>query len=128
MGACIPPNVEDVDCPGGTGNGPAFAETVNFSVVGFDVYGLDRDNDGIACESSGADNGSRDGITTAGVSPSPGMVWAPTAQPAGTTQRALARTGQGNGRQVQLALVFVLLGLALVIAPGALLLPKRHMD
>ncbi len=49
--ACIPPNGEDVDCPEVAENGP---ET--FSVVGPDVYGLDGDRDGIACESSGVDN------------------------------------------------------------------------
>ncbi len=40
----------DVGCPGGSGNGPAYAPSRNFQVVGPDEYGLDADNDGIACE------------------------------------------------------------------------------
>lgn len=49
-GACVPVLVEDVDCAGGTGNGPAFVEETNFEVVGEDIFGLDADGDGIACE------------------------------------------------------------------------------
>lgn len=45
---CVP-SASDVDCAGGSGNGPAYASgTVN--VVGPDVYDLDRDGDGVACE------------------------------------------------------------------------------
>ncbi|MDQ1131183.1 G5 domain-containing protein [Microbacterium sp. SORGH_AS_0888] len=45
---CVP-IASDVDCAGGSGNGPAyFSGTAR--VVGRDVYGLDRDGDGIACE------------------------------------------------------------------------------
>ena len=47
-GACVPANVSDVDCAGGSGNGPAYTGRVN--VVGPDVYGLDRDGDGVGCE------------------------------------------------------------------------------
>ena len=47
-GACVPADVSDVDCAGGSGNGPAYVGRV--TVVGPDVYGLDRDNDGIGCE------------------------------------------------------------------------------
>jgi hypothetical protein len=43
------PFASDVDCAGGSGNGPAYVQGP-FSVVGPDVYDLDRDNDGIACE------------------------------------------------------------------------------
>ncbi|WP_290865407.1 excalibur calcium-binding domain-containing protein [Hamadaea sp.] len=47
-GACVPV-ASDVDCAGGSGNGPAyFSGTAR--VVGTDIYDLDRDNDGIACE------------------------------------------------------------------------------
>lgn len=49
-GACVP-IASDVDCAGGRGNGPAYVSEKNFRVVGDDVYGLDDDNDGIACES-----------------------------------------------------------------------------
>lgn len=44
---CLPIGV-DVDCVGGHGNGPAFTGRVQ--VIGSDVYGLDRDGDGIGCE------------------------------------------------------------------------------
>lgn len=47
-GGCVP-IASDVDCGGGSGNGPAyFYGTAR--VVGYDKYGLDRDNDGLACE------------------------------------------------------------------------------
>jgi hypothetical protein len=44
---CVP-IISDVDCDGGEGNGPAFTGRVQ--VIGSDVYGLDRDGDGIGCE------------------------------------------------------------------------------
>ena len=49
-GACVP-NVgsDDVDCFR-TANGPFYVDARNFRVVGPDRYGLDADNDGIACE------------------------------------------------------------------------------
>jgi micrococcal nuclease len=50
-GVCVP-IASDVDCPGGSGNGPEYAPGRNFRVVGPDVYDLDgNDNDGLACES-----------------------------------------------------------------------------
>lgn len=45
---CIPPG-PDVDCAGGSGNGPRFV-TGPVSVTGPDIYGLDRDGNGIGCE------------------------------------------------------------------------------
>ena len=47
-GACVPIS-SDVDCAGGSGNGPAYVEGPVY-VVGTDIYDLDRDNDGVACE------------------------------------------------------------------------------
>jgi hypothetical protein len=49
-GACVP-NVypSDVDCAGGSGNGPYYVQGP-VHVVGTDRYGLDRDGDGIGCE------------------------------------------------------------------------------
>jgi hypothetical protein len=44
---CVP-YASDVDCAGGSGNGPAYTGRVN--VIGPDVYDLDRDGDGVACE------------------------------------------------------------------------------
>ncbi len=121
VGACIPPNVVDVDCPGGSGDGPSFAESANFTVVGPDVYDLDRDNDGIACESSGAD-AVGDAITAAGATPPPAV------RPPIATRAPLARTGQASSRMAQVALVVVLFGAALVIAPRVFCVPKKRMD
>ena len=47
-GACVP-IASDVDCAGGSGNGPAYVSGPVY-VVGSDVYDLDRDGDGIACD------------------------------------------------------------------------------
>lgn len=47
-GACVP-IASDVDCAGGSGNGPAYVRGP-VRVAGQDIYGLDRDNDGIGCE------------------------------------------------------------------------------
>lgn len=47
-GACVP-IASDVDCAGGSGNGPAYLSG-RASVVGSDIYDLDRDNNGIACD------------------------------------------------------------------------------
>jgi len=47
-GACVP-IASDVDCAWGSGNGPAYFDGVA-KVVGRDIYGLDRDHDGLACE------------------------------------------------------------------------------
>ncbi len=48
-GACVP-IASDVDCAGGSGNGPAYVAVKRFDVVGPDVYELDADGDGVACE------------------------------------------------------------------------------
>src|SRR3954468_8603413 len=48
-GACLRPDVSDYDCAGGSGDGPYYTGRV--VVVGDDHYGLDRDGDGVACES-----------------------------------------------------------------------------
>jgi hypothetical protein len=45
---CVPV-ASDVDCEGGSGNGPAYVQGP-VRVTGKDVYGLDADHDGIACE------------------------------------------------------------------------------
>lgn len=46
--ACVP-IAPDVDCAGGSGNGPAYVEGP-VRIVGSDIYDLDRDGDGIACD------------------------------------------------------------------------------
>lgn len=46
---CIPP-ASDVDCAGGSGNGPAYVSGP-VRVTGSDPYGLDRDGNGVGCES-----------------------------------------------------------------------------
>lgn len=47
-GACVP-IASDVDCAGGSGNGPAYVSGPVY-VVGRDIYGLDRDGNGVGCE------------------------------------------------------------------------------
>jgi hypothetical protein len=47
-GQCVPIS-SDVDCAGGSGNGPAFVGGP-VSVTGNDIYDLDRDGDGVACD------------------------------------------------------------------------------
>lgn len=47
-GACVPV-ASDVDCGSGSGNGPAYVYGV-VTVVGTDIYDLDRDRDGVGCE------------------------------------------------------------------------------
>ena len=47
-GACVPID-SDVDCAGGSGNGPSYVAGP-VRVVGVDIYDLDRDGDGVACE------------------------------------------------------------------------------
>lgn len=47
-GVCVPVT-SDVDCAGGSGNGPAYVMGPVY-IVGSDIYGLDRDGDGVACE------------------------------------------------------------------------------
>ncbi len=47
-GTCVPVAF-DVDCAGGRGNGPAYVMGPVF-VVGRDIYKLDQDGDGKACE------------------------------------------------------------------------------
>lgn len=46
--ACVPID-SDVDCAGGGGNGPSYFDGVA-RVVGTDIYELDRNGDGYACE------------------------------------------------------------------------------
>ena len=45
---CVP-IASDVDCAGGSGNGPAYVRGP-VEVIGSDIYGLDRDGNGLACE------------------------------------------------------------------------------
>ncbi len=45
---CVPV-ASDVDCAGGSGNGPAYVQGP-VRVIGTDIYGLDRDGDGIGCD------------------------------------------------------------------------------
>ncbi|MEU7798065.1 G5 domain-containing protein [Micromonospora arborensis] len=45
---CVP-IASDVDCAGGSGNGPAYVNGP-IRVIGDDIYDLDRDGDGTACD------------------------------------------------------------------------------
>lgn len=47
-GACVP-IAGDVDCAGGSGDGPGYVSGP-VRVVGDDIYDLDRDGDGVACD------------------------------------------------------------------------------
>lgn len=47
-GPCVP-IASDVDCAGGSGNGPAYVAGPVY-VVGSDIYDLDRNGDGVACD------------------------------------------------------------------------------
>lgn len=47
-GACVP-IASDVDCAGGSGNGPAYISGP-VTVIGTDIYDLDRDGNGTGCE------------------------------------------------------------------------------
>jgi hypothetical protein len=49
-GACLKPDASDYDCAGGSGNGPYYVQGP-VRVVGPDEYDLDRDGDGIGCDS-----------------------------------------------------------------------------
>ena len=46
---CLPP-ASDYDCAGGTGNGPEYVDGL-VEVTGADPYDLDRDGDGVGCQS-----------------------------------------------------------------------------
>jgi hypothetical protein len=48
VGGCVPVDVVDVDCKGGSDDGPYYVGEVE--VIGLDVYGLDPDGDGVACD------------------------------------------------------------------------------
>jgi resuscitation-promoting factor RpfB len=45
---CVPV-ASDVDCAGGSGNGPGYVQGP-VRVTGSDIYDLDRDGDGVACD------------------------------------------------------------------------------
>jgi hypothetical protein len=45
---CVP-IASDVDCAGGSGNGPAYVSGP-VQIVGTDIYGLDSNNNGVGCE------------------------------------------------------------------------------
>ena len=47
-GSCVPTTTVDVDCVGSNENGPSFVGPVR--VVGRDIFKLDADGDGVACE------------------------------------------------------------------------------
>ncbi len=55
-GGCVPKNAKDVDCEGGPGDGPKYGRGP-LRATGEDVYGLDGDNDGVACENGGRESG-----------------------------------------------------------------------
>jgi hypothetical protein len=46
---CLKANASDYDCEGGSGDGPYYTGPVQ--VTGYDEYDLDRDGDGVGCDS-----------------------------------------------------------------------------
>lgn len=50
-GTCIPPDVSDADCAGGSGDGPHYVHEKDVQVVGPDTYRLDSNGNGVGCES-----------------------------------------------------------------------------
>ena len=50
QGGCLIPGIGDYDCAGGSGNGPNYIAGPIY-VVGYDEFDLDRDGDGVGCES-----------------------------------------------------------------------------
>ncbi len=66
---CVPDDPVDVDCAGGSGNGPSYV-TGPVLVVGKDVYGLDADHNGVGCE-AGAAPSSAPGPRQAAPAPAP---------------------------------------------------------
>lgn len=86
-GACLPVAASDVDCAGGSGNGPAYALEQDFIVVGPDVYDLDGDNDGVACESS-------DGVSS---TPRTSVTQVPTTVSSGSTSYANCAAARAAG-------------------------------
>ncbi len=114
-GACVPNVTCDVDCFR-TANGPVYVDDRNFRVVGPDRYGLDADDDAIACESDGTDLAAATGTGAEGGGTATGV---------GRTgsQRALARTGGSADRLPVLAMTLVSFGAALVLGVTGL---RRH--
>jgi resuscitation-promoting factor RpfB len=49
-GACVP-IASDVDCAGSSGNGLVYVQGP-VTVIGSDIYDLDRDGDGIGCDTN----------------------------------------------------------------------------
>lgn len=49
QGVCLPRVAIDIDCAGGSGNGPAYVVGPIW-VVGKDTYGLDGDSNGVGCQ------------------------------------------------------------------------------
>jgi hypothetical protein len=79
---CVPDDAVDVDCQGGSGNGPSYV-TGPVTVVGDDVYGLDADHDGIGCEAG----------TGSAARPAPPAAAGPAVQEAAQQQPAPASQG-----------------------------------
>jgi hypothetical protein len=64
IGNCLNPTASDYDCIAGGGDGPFYTGPV--TVVGADVFQLDRDKDGFGCEAGDSGGGSPGGGTSSG--------------------------------------------------------------
>ena len=105
LGACVPMGVGDVDCPQVGVN--------DFRVVGADPHDLDRNNDGVACESD-----ERAGAPAGATTP------APTASVlSATAPEKLAATGGSSEQRYLLSLALVVAGLMAILV-SAMVVPE----
>ncbi len=108
QGACVPVSADDVNCPSIPAN--------DFKVVGPDVYDLDGNSDGVACESDG-----RSGDDAA--------VAAPTATTSSGAPDKLAATGSSSEHRYLLSLALVAAGLFAILISAAvapeIVVPRR---
>jgi hypothetical protein len=120
---CVP-IASDVDCEGGDGDGPAYVEGP-ITVIGEDIYDLDANGDGTACEGDGTSTTTTTSVpvatTTTTDAPAPATVVAEAGS--GVTPVAeenLAYTGTSS------AVGWLLLsGVGAVLIGGAMLLIMR---
>jgi hypothetical protein len=93
---CIPPPPPDLDCPQIQFTNIRLASPAN------DPHNLDADNDGVGCESSGADGGAATATPARTSTPAAGGAGTPAARPTGTPaagatpQISVPRTGDGG--------------------------------
>ena len=115
QGTCIPANVTDADCAGGTGNGPHFVQERNVRIVGADPFGLDRDGNGVGCQDTDVtmerQTPASTAQTTATTRVTTGTTGATTATTRAITASGLPDTGGPVERQALSAALLVAVGI-----------------